>query len=464
MNSASPAIRLRGLAATAMIGSDRSGGQASSPADVKPVAGSAAMATLMRLLGNPDAGLIEEWSQCARARGQRVAEPTVPMLLDWWCSQPQRKDVVFAVCGKCGEWLASLNPAWRKPVAGEDIPHNVDEIWQTGKAPERLSLLLTVRKFEPARALALVQSTWASDGADERRRFVEALADRLTMNDEPFLEAALDDKSKVVRRAAASVLGRLPASRFKSRLNALARSVIVVERKRGILKRSLKFSLEPPKEFDKSWERDGLEEQAASGMGQRAWWLQQILSAADLSVWTDTTELDPESVLEAIGEDDYFGNALEAMIEALRVQPNSAWVGAVLTRLLKGKKLDPQDLARLTHSLTPQESHPLLLDAAQHSRFGNAERWKVLALATHPWSLEFSRAALKVLSKTGSLKAEVWALYDSVERVSRLVSPELAEEFAEIVQKMFPDQLTDSFKKSIDRVRVRADIHKEFEQ
>jgi hypothetical protein len=49
-----------------------------------------------------------------------------------------------------------------------------------------------------------------------------------------------------------------------------------------------------------------------------------------------------------------------------------------------------------------------------------------------------------------------------VERVSRWVAPETAEQFAETVAAMFPDEPTESFRKSIDRVRLRADMHKEF--
>jgi hypothetical protein len=46
--------------------------------------------------------------------------------------------------------------------------------------------------------------------------------------------------------------------------------------------------------------------------------------------------------------------------------------------------------------------------------------------------------------------------------VSRAVSPELAEEFVETVLAAFPGQPTDSVKRSIDRARLRADMHKEF--
>lgn len=492
MSGASPAHRMKELAATAMIGTDRAGassrpgnllsqaamlgaqsraglkprqlaGRVSPcPADSRPVAAPAPMATLMRLLGHSDAGLITEWSELAHARNVRVADSIVPVLLDWWSRQPKRPEVVFSVLGERGEWLASLNAAWRKPVAGSEIPSNAEEIWQTGTTPERVALLLTIRRHDPARAMALLQSTWQGESADERRRFVEILIERCSMADEPFLEAALDDKSKVVRRAAAAVLGTLPASRLLQRMNERTEAIIVPEGKRGVLKRGDTVTLSPPQDFDKSWERDGIEERAASGTGKRAWWMRQILSAAALSVWTEALGLEPAGVLEAIAGDDYFGLALEALSEAAARRGDAAWCAAILRCRLAGKKIEVGEIQALLQSLPPEQREPLLLEAADHERFTEAERWAIMASAEHRWSPAFSAAALKLLGEHAQRKGDAGILYEPVERVSRWIAPALAEPFAETVAALFSDEPTASFKRSIDRVRLRADMHKEF--
>lgn len=494
MTSPSPAQQLRQLATVATLGSDRAAADARSPDkllaraalvgararagyrprsvigrisecpdDPRPVAASAPMTTLLRLLGAPDAGLIEEWAELAHARGLRVADHVVPTLLDWWCRQPQRKAVVFNICGKRGDWLASLNPAWRKPVASDDIPPNADDLWQTGTSPERLAILITIRTKDPARARSLVQSTWASDSADERRRFVEALAVNCSMEDEPFLETALDDKSKVVKRAAFTVLRGLPGSRLRSRMNELARAIIVVEGKKGLLKKSPRVVLRPPQDFDKMWERDGLEEQAASGMGKRAWWMRQILSSTDLRVWTEVTGLEPAAIIEAISEDAFFGVAADAITDALELTEDSVWAAAMLRHRLSDKKSELADFARLTAKLKHDDRLQLLIEAAEHKRFSIADRWELLSFVDQPWPRDFSERALGVLEGSFNRKSEVWRLYDLVARVARRVSPDLAERFAEVVASMFPDEPTDSFKRSIDCVRLRADMHKEFE-
>lgn len=431
------------------------------PAETQPVVGFAAMATLMRLLSEADAQSIEEWSECARARGLRVADHAVPLLLDWWSRQPQHREMVWGICGKRAEWLASLNPAWGKTVVRDELPANAEEIWQTGSTTERVVLLRTTRKLDPSRALEMVHSTWASDTADERRRFIETLSDRLSMDDEPFLESALDDRSKNVRRAAAMALAMLSESRHKGRINALARTIIVVDNDKSQRMKTIRVTLQPPSAFDKAWERDGLEEQAPGKTGKRAWWMRQILIAADLSVWAEVTELDPAGVLETISEDDFFPDAMQAIVEALKLRPNAVWIGAVVQRMLQKKKVEPMDLAGLIGALQSGDREPLLLHVAQHGSFSNADRWELLTVADYPWTREFSQAALDLLAESVPPSVTVWGLSQSVERISRLVSPELAEKFAVTVEAMFADQPSESFKRSIDRARLRADMHKE---
>ncbi len=492
-----PSVRLRGLLASAMIGTDRAGsGTAGTenvltqsamlgmqvragwrpstvsarfslcPADTRLVAPPAASATLQHLMANPDGDLIEEWAELANARRLRVEDATVPVVLDWWSRQPHRSEAVFAVLGARGEWLASLNAAWRKPVAGSHVPTNVDDIWQTGTTPDRMALLLTVRRHDPGRALLLIQSTWATDGAEERRRFLEALIEKAWMADEPFLEAALGDKSKVVRRQAARVLGQLLGSRLRARMTERARTIIGVESKRSLVRRVTRIGLAPPKEFVKEWERDGIEEKAASAEGPRAWWMQQILSVTDLALWTELSGMDPAGVVAAIRGDDFAKPAMTALVEAARAEKNSAWAIAITRELLARKDEDSPDLEWVWPILAPAERETFLIEVISLDRYKPIARWEVAASSDHKWSADLSMKVLKLLKQRAPKKPEdVWALSHAIARISRCVCPNpasVADAFEEAVSALFTDATPDSFKKSIDRVRLRADMHKEF--
>src|SRR5262249_56761837 len=102
---------------------------------------------------------------------------------------------------------------------------------------------------EPERALALVKETWSGEKAPDRATIVEELATGLGPGDEPFLEAALDDRAKSVRAAAAMVLAALPSSRFATRMADRLRPPVAT--RRG------KLTVELPDDPDAAARRDG---------------------------------------------------------------------------------------------------------------------------------------------------------------------------------------------------------------
>lgn len=494
--SGSPMARLKELAVAAVLGADRAGGDAAGllagaaasalraragrrmvgavgqlgtcPDDPTPAAGRAASATLDRLLTDPDAGLIEEWCRLANAARQRVPDAAAPAVLDWWARQPQRSPEVFRALGTRGAWFAGLNPAWKKPVVSSDVPADAESRWEVGTGPERAALLQTVRRGEPARALAMVKSTWDTDGADDRRRFIEVLAAAPRAEEEAFLEACLDDRSKLVRREAARALTRLPGSALRGRMNERAAAIIRTETQRkGLLRRQVvKITLTPPHDFDKAWERDGLEEQVAGGKGKRAWWMRQILAAADLLVWTRASGLPPAETLEAAREDDFYADAFMAILEAAGVMnppPDLAWAKALLAEAAGRKDLSWESLAPLWASRAQAESEALRLEAAGVERFTPSVRWRLLGSDERPWSPAFSGRALALLKASAGKKIEGWELWAGLDQASRLVAVEAAGALEDVVGSLHEKDMPDGIRKILDRVRLRADMHREFQ-
>jgi hypothetical protein len=440
------------------------------PRDDRPDAPRAAMATLLRLLADTDAALIEEWAGLALSRGVRVDAVTAPLLLDWWARQPRRSESVFAALGRRGEWLASLNADWQKPVAVAEIPADAGAIWQGGTSAERLEILASVRRLDPASALTLVESTWQSDGAKDRQLFLGALETNRSMADEPFLEAALDDRSKIVRRKAAALLASIPGSRLRQRLSEVAKAIITVRTTRGALlgRSRRKIVLLPPESFAASWDRDGIEECAPSRMGPRAWWLRQILACADLGVWTERTELTPAGVLESLKDDDYFGDALPALIEAAALASDPTWSTALTRWLLDQTSIEFQPVTTLREllldprcALPADQRESVLLETATKAPL--TLRWMVLTSTDRPWSPAFSAGAMKILSAEVATEAEdVRRLSDAFEVASRRISPDAVEAFEGAVSRSFHGAPPESAIKHIERARLRADMHKEF--
>ena len=122
------------------------------------------------------------------------------------------------ILGVRGRWLAAKNPKWRKYAGVNEAAEPDGALGDRRIARATGARSGALRETDPGRARELVASTFAADPADQRAKFVGELARGLSMEDEPFLEAALDDRSKEVRRQAAELLRCLPESRLCLRM------------------------------------------------------------------------------------------------------------------------------------------------------------------------------------------------------------------------------------------------------
>ncbi len=506
----SPCAAFDELAARALVGSDRAGGgkdgvtpssllrdtavtgarvragympgvdAATVPAcepDELPVASTGAQSLLRQILQSAESFLASEWIELADSRGMRVGESLLPMTLDWLVAQRAEQRGDFErVIGQRGAWLAGLNPAWRSlaKVVGpsHSPPEQCDDeseiVWQTGLLAERLVCLRQIRRAAPERAVALIQSTWKADSADERRKFVAALTEGLSPADEVFLESALDDKSKQVREAAAGLLSTLPNSAHVERMLARATSLFQeVEKKKGLLKKKTRaMTIDPPKEYDKAWARDGIDENVPSGegkLGKRAWWLRQILSSVPPARLCEKLEVAADELLQIAVESDYAKDAVLALSNAAAAHADMQWISLLIRQRLDRRDSPIIELAGLWASLEPADRESVLLSLVRHANIAWIERWRVLGAVDHRWSLEFSQDAIHALEqgkpKDEHERYEVAFLFD---KVSRHVSPWVIEHVDNVIQAAFGDKITPSAIKSMDRLRLRAEMHKEF--
>jgi hypothetical protein len=232
------------------------------PPDDRPLCPSRAGHRLAAMLDGVHPGLVPEWLDLVAAAGMRPPPELLPELLELAEERPELAASAAAAAGPRAAWLAARG-ALTPP----------DDVWEQGSRPARRELLGRLRRADPAAGRALLASTWEAETADDRAALLEELEHGLGPDDEPFLEAALDDRRKPVRRAAADLLWSLPGSRLAARM--AERSVPLV--RAGAL----------PEECDTAMERDGVERTPPRGVGARQFWLAQLVEATPLSAWSE---------------------------------------------------------------------------------------------------------------------------------------------------------------------------------
>jgi hypothetical protein len=325
----------------------------------------------------------------------------LPRLLDLGKQKPEYREALLPVLGNRGRWLAAQNPDWSYAVGAGGLgadAGDADAAWQTGDRAARRSLLSRLRHGDPARARALLESTWSQEPAEDRARFVAALEKGLSPADEAFLEAALDDRSKEVRRIAAQLLTRLSGSQLVRRMAQRAQAVLAW--KAG---KKPKVEVTLPPTPDKAAERDGVEPKPAqTRFGQKQWWLWQIVSAVPPSTWSRRWGAKPAEILDAVRKSDFANVLVTGWARAAVRHGDAAWAEAIVsTELATVMEWDGFPLAAELQSLLPDSRRESLLieqlaaDAEARGGVEDSASSALLRAHTGPWSPKLTRAVVE---------------------------------------------------------------------
>lgn len=408
---------------------------------------------LGQLLAGGPAPVVAEWMALAERAG--VAEPPelLPQLLDFARRHTDVRGEIARRVGARGRWLAALNPAWSFAAGVAEDPAAG---WETGTAEERVRILRHVRSTDPAAGLALLQTTWATDPPRDRAQFVEALQVGLGMDDEPFLESALDDKRKEVRTAAARLLAIIPGSRLVRRMTERLLPLLTLQSPEGLLARIRqsrpRIEVELPAACDKTMQRDGIDPKPLPGFGDRAWWLQQMVTAVPPAVWTAHWQMDAAACLDAAHANKDDGKTLvRAWREAALHNRDAEWAEALL-RTQSGEGLGA--VTGLGAALPPERLEPIILARLRPGGLlvdGGAGQ--MLDAARHPWSPALTRAVLHALPD--AIGADRWQLREWLRGFALFMHPATA--VATLEEQGFPHQGP-----WVDLLHLRHTLHQAF--
>lgn len=263
------------------------------------------------------------------AAGRLLPHRLLPRALECGSRSVALRPSLLAVLGRRGEWLAAQNDAWAYAVGGNGAEPLREDVWHHGSLDQRRLFLVALRERDTAKARELVRDAMGHEGAKERTAFIECLATGLTIDDQDLLEATLADKSKEARHTAARLLSTLPEARYTMRMAGRLAPLLKSEKK---LLRGTTLTLEAPAAFDPAWKADLIEEAKPKGLslGDRAWWLFQIVRWVPLAWWETQTAMNPSGCLAWAQKSDWKDALLQGWAEAQAAQRRVEWAEAFL--------------------------------------------------------------------------------------------------------------------------------------
>ena len=286
--------------------------------------------------------------------------------------------VLTDLVGERGRWLVDLDEDW-----AIFLP--------PGPGASRIAAL---RQVDPAAARALAVTEWAGASADDRVRLVDAMADGLGLDDVPFLESALRDRSAAVGVRAATLLtrlgGRLPLDEqppFGERAVQRARPVVRLVRQ-GLF-RSPALDVVAPESLDPSARGDLLSgPEPGFRKGQRAWWLEQIIQRAPLSLWENELGRSPVELVALPVVGDFARELHPGWRVAAWAQQNLAWARALLA--VPDAPVD----ASLVGVLPAAEQAALAVRVLDSVEAGDGVVLPLLTVVAGPWPSDLATAVV----------------------------------------------------------------------
>lgn len=397
--------------------------------------------SILKLLlqGSHPAAVLQEWLALLARKAARLPERFLPNMLDLASRQSGLRPRVLPVLGTRGRWLAALDPGWDWAAGAQDADQ-LQETWHNGGLEQRVAALARWRQQDPAAARQALQTAWPAEPPESRLALLACLATGLDAQDEAFLEAALDDRRKNVRQLAQRLLARLPGSDYTARMLARAAPLLQLE-KRFILGTRLNVAL--PAERDAAMIRDGVGDGKYAGLGEKAGWLADMLSAIDPSYWSTRFGLTPDECIALSAATDYREALLLGWTAGLRLHLEQAvtpglldWFEAWVRIWLKAdgtvRYQQASGIIDACKTLPGPTLHALLLKLveASHMPWQAADTALVELLSrlagetAAPWPAQLSQAiARRLLGALPALTAQHWSFRSALPAFAAVLDP-----------------------------------------
>jgi hypothetical protein len=274
--------------------------------------------------------LLYLWLQTCASRQEVVLPEMIPSLLDVALRRKELRKVIVEVTGNRGAWLAAMNPPWDFSLPAEDAK----AVWDTGTPEQRRDILRDLRIANPEEGRNILESTWATEGANEKVSFLNILEINLSKSDLPWLES-LKEKGQKVNNAILELLRLIPESAIVQNYRNILSEAVSIKTGKALLGMINKTTLQvdesvaaPDAVF-----KTGIEKLSSDkNVSDNKYILMQLISSVPPSFWNQHLSLSTPEIIELVQKEKNTAFYLPAIAMAAIRFKDQEWMEYILDR------------------------------------------------------------------------------------------------------------------------------------
>ncbi|MEZ4606201.1 MAG: DUF5691 domain-containing protein [Deinococcales bacterium] len=334
--------------------------------------------------------LLPEALRLLIATGQSLPPLLLPPLLQKAYRLSDLRPLVKELLEPMGGQLAAENAYWGYGSSHLKTYPALKSLWDKETSSAKRQLLAQLRQQHSPYALSLLESTWDNENHSSRTWYLRPLEINLSLDDEPFLERALDDRHLSIRQKAAELLSMLQESRLSQRMGKALREMLNSDGDRLYLELELNPTLN----------RDGIILKAGDETRAKATAIEDIFAASPLNT-LDGYAPSPSAFLSLVHESSDGEAMLKGLNKAVLRQKDELWARAMIDSL--GLTVLTTKLVNLLSSEDIEIRLALYLDAPlgkEHPGMRMLQSW------TKPWTEVMVGGVLGMLEHSQALAQE----------------------------------------------------------
>lgn len=300
--------------------------QLTTPSNTRSAAPDAVKPYLNEMLFGKHSVLLSDFLIALNDAGFQLPRQYLPNLLDKGAKLHKIRPALLPVLGEVGQYLAAQNPAWHYAAADIFTWEGALRYWQANENVKRIAMFKLLREKNTAVARRLLDTQWRSVTDLTRHKLIQAMTVNISMEDEPFLEAALDDRNHLVRKNAAELLAHLPDSRFARRMRQHAQQFMGWHRG--------KIKVQFPETLTPAMLRDGIPRynERLNISRFRTQQLSYLVGCTPLVFWTESWDVSVKQIVDSLGSSKWPRTILSGLTTAARRQQHQLWIEHLLIK------------------------------------------------------------------------------------------------------------------------------------